>query len=271
MRLNNILLNGDIGLHGDNHDVFQFQQYDQQYQRLKSARSILEQKSDRKIFGFRPPETVYDDKTIEALKNLHFSILASDNYEDRSVPQFYDNDKDLLVIPETGYDDYDILIRFKIADYHKQAERYLLDYKRVNQEGGLYILNYHSQLQCLKDNVEALRICIDKFKEYNSWITTANKVNDWWRAKNNLAASISKVFNDSLEVKFKNTGSIKVTDVALALFMGGSKLSNNLNLLEQNKILSYAFDEEKNQLEIYIDELKPFETKTIIIKTKNIQ
>ena len=47
--LNQILQNGDIGLHGDNHDVFQFQPYNQQYQRLETARNILEQKSGRKI------------------------------------------------------------------------------------------------------------------------------------------------------------------------------------------------------------------------------
>ena len=192
----------------------------------------MNKKAEEKLLGFRPPETVYDDKTVEALKNLHYSILASDNFEDRSVPQFYDNDKDLLVIPETGYDDYDILIRFKIEDYHKQAERYLLDYKRVNDEGGLYVLNYHSQLQCLKENVEALKICIDKFKENDSWITTANKVNDWWRAKNNLSASIKKQFEDSLQIEIKNSSSNKFEDAALHCF-GESKISYNVSVLEK--------------------------------------
>ncbi len=205
------------------------------------------------------------------MKNLHFTFLASDNFEDRSVPQFYDNDKDLLVIPETGYDDYDLLIRFKIEDYHKQAARYLLDYKRVNNEGGLYVLNYHTQLQCLKENVEALRICIDKFKEKNSWITTANKVNDWWRAKNNLSASIKKVYEDSLQIEIKNAGSTKVADAALGLYLGNPKLTNNISVLSKFKDLKYDFDKEKNQLKIYVDELNPFETKTIMIKTKNIQ
>ena len=269
--MNQILKNGDIGLHGDNHEVFKFQPYEQQYKRLDAARNILEQKSGRKVLGFRPPETVYDNKTIEALKNIHFAFLASDNIEDRSVPQYFDNDKDLLIIPETGYDDYDILIRFKIEDYHKQAERYLLDYKRVNDEGGLYVLNYHSQLQCLKDNVEALRICIDEFKKHNSWITTANEVNDWWRVKNNLSASIKNEYDDSLKIELRNKDSIKAVNVAVGLYYVNLNLNSNFSVSSANKDLKYDFDKENNQLRIYVDELNPFQSKTIIIKTKSIQ
>ena len=269
--MNQILKNGDIGLHGDNHEVFKFQPYEQQYKRLDAARNILEQKSGRKVLGFRPPETVYDNKTIEALKNIHFAFLASDNIEDRSVPQYFDNDKDLLIIPETGYDDYDILIRFKIEDYHKQAERYLLDYKRVNDEGGLYVLNYHSQLQCLKDNVEALRICIDEFKKHNSWITTANEVNDWWRVKNNLSASIKNEYDDSLKIELRNKDSIKAVNVAVGLYYVNLNLNSNFSVSSANKDLKYDFDKENNQLKIYVDELNPFQSKTIVIKTKNIQ
>ncbi len=269
--LNQILENGDIGLHGDNHDVFRWQSYDQQYDRLLSARIKLESKSGRKIFAFRPPETVYDKNTIEALKKLNYTLLASDNIEDRSVPQFYDEENNLLIIPETGYDDYDLLIRFKIDDYKKQAEKYLLDYSRVNDEGGLYVLYYHSQLQCLKDNVEALRICIDKFKENNSWITTANKISEWQRIKNNLSVSIINEKEESLQIEIKNLNKVKAENFAVGAFIGEIYAQNAFEIFNEKNKMKFDFDKEKNQLKIYITELSPSETRTITVKFKNIQ
>ena len=269
--MNQILQNGDVGLHGDNHDVFQYQSYNQQYDRIEEAKKVLEKTSGRKILGFRPPETVYDENSIEALKKLQFNFLASDYIEDRSVPQFYDNENDLLVIPQTGYDDYDILIKFKIDDYNKQAERYLLDYNRVNEEGGLYVLNYHSQLQCLKENVQALKICIDEFKKNNSWIATANDVNNWWRKANNLSVSILNANEESLTIELKNKANFKIEDAAVGLYLGSLKSNNNFSVTSKNKSLKYDFNSENNQIKIYVDEVSPFETKIISVQIRSIQ
>ncbi|MEO8399640.1 MAG: polysaccharide deacetylase family protein [Ignavibacteriaceae bacterium] len=269
--LNRILKFGDIGAHGDDHDVFQWQPFDQQYERLKAVQDILKNKTGKKIFAFRPPETVYDENTIKALKQLNYTLLASDNIEDRSVPQFYDEDKNLIIIPETGHDDYDLIVRFKIMGYKKQAEKYLLDYNRVNNEGGLYVLYYHTQLQCLPENVEALKICIDKFKENDTWITTSNKAMEWWLNKKNLQASIKNISNDNFEVELKNSSGNSISDAALSVNLNFSDVNNHIQIFDGNKALKFDLDKEKNQIKIYVDEILSYETKRMKITNNNIQ
>jgi len=81
--------------------------------------------------------------------------------------------------------------------------------------------------------------------------------------------SIKKEFEDSLQIEIKNSGNLKAENAVVGLFLGNSKLRNNIIVSEKNKDLKYDFDKENNQLKIYVDELNPFETKLIIIKTKN--
>ena len=172
---------GDVGLHGDDHVLFKWQDYNTQLNRLTNGLAALEKLTGKKPIAFRPPETFYDNTTLEVMKALNVNVLSSDFIEDRAVPQFLENYPGLLIIPKTGYDDYDIFQRLKIENIADQSKKYILDFNRTYEEGGLYSLNFHTQMQCRKEYIDALRLPIEEIKSKDVWITTHDRVYDWWK------------------------------------------------------------------------------------------
>lgn len=265
-----ILKFGDVGLHGDDHDPFQWQSFEVQKKRLSSSLNIVKSMTRAEVLGFRPPETVYDDNTISILKSLGIKYLNADFVEDRAVPQFHKGSKDLLIIPKTGYDDYDLFIRMKLNNYRLEAERYLKDYHRVYSEGGLYVLNYHTQLQCLENHVEALRIVIDEIKGDKTWITTAAKVRDWWLTKDDLRVDLKSESKNRYTINVTNRSSYTGEDLVICL-SNGDIISSVMRISDSGRNLDYSFDSEKNQLKIYLTSIAPNQTKRISIELNDYQ
>jgi hypothetical protein len=235
---------------------------------LKNSIDILEKQSSREVISFRPPETRYDEETIKALKNLHIKILSSDFIEDRSVPQYYDDMENILIIPKTGYDDYDIFHTLKIRTYVEQAERYLLDYRRTSEEGGLYNLYYHSQIQCLKDYVDALEICINQFKADKAWITTADKVYEWWSKREKLFITPRKLSDDQYIVEITNNNDSTVEDVVINF--AKNNLNDNFGIRDnKNSIPYFSYNPEQKLVKIFTGTILSKETKTFLITADN--
>lgn len=256
---------GDIGFHGDGHDLFKWQDYDTQFNRLSSGIDYLEKISSKKLIAFRPPETFYDNVTLDVMNSLGVNVLSSDFIEDRAVPQFLKSHPNLLVIPKTGYDDYDIFYRLKIEQTNKQSDRYLLDFLRTYDEGGLYSLNFHTQMQCQKEFVDALRKPIQEIKTKDVWITTHNKVYKWWVNKENVKLNLKAIDDESYSLEIENKGNEIVDELILSLYKKNISELTEIKLNLEGKEVDNLIIPNQQKIRIQLPVIYPNEVKKLNI------
>ena len=256
---------GDVGLHGDDHILFKWQDYKTQLDRLSSGIVTLEKLMGRKPIAFRPPETFYDKITLDAMDALSVNVLSSDNIEDRAVPQFLESHPNLLVIPKTGFDDYDIFLRLKIERINEQANRYILDFNRTYEEGGLYSLNFHTQMQCRKEFVDALVQPIQEIKSKDVWITTHNRVYDWWLKKDKLELKTKLVGEKNYIIEIENRGEADVDDVMISLSKKNFADLSTLKVMLDGRNLDYVSDFIAQKIRVAVPVIRSKETRRLSI------
>jgi peptidoglycan/xylan/chitin deacetylase (PgdA/CDA1 family) len=256
---------GDIGLHGDDHLLFKWQDYNTQLNRLSNGAATLEKTLGKKPIAFRPPETFYDNITLDAMDALGVNILSSDNIEDRAVPQFLDSHPGLLVIPKTGFDDFDIFQRLKIENINEQSNRYILDFRRTYEEGGLYSLNFHTQMQCRQEFVDALIKPVQEIKSKDVWITTHDRVYNWWMKKNKLR------FNSKLDggrnylVEIENNGDEEIDGVMISLTKKNFPNLSTLKVTLDGRNLDYISDSNSRKIKVAVPRIQSKEIKRLNI------
>jgi peptidoglycan/xylan/chitin deacetylase (PgdA/CDA1 family) len=251
---------GDIGLHGDNHVLFKWQNYRTQLERLSNGIGVLEKLNNKKPLSFRPPETFYDNITLDVMDSLNFKVLSSDFVEDRSVPQFLEGHPNILIIPKTGFDDFDVFQRLKIEDVGLQANRYLLDFNRTYDEGGLYSLNFHTQMQCREEFVNALIEPISDFKSKDVWITTHDQVYNWWMKKNKIKISKSSIDEKNYLIEIINEGDQEIEHLSLSLYKKSFVLPNDLLIMLNGQELSCTTDYINQKIKVVLPRIFAKET-----------
>ncbi len=254
---------GDVGLHGDEHTLFKWQDYNTQLMRLTNGLTTLEKVAGIMPIAFRPPETFYDNQTLDAMSTMSVNVLSSDFIEDRAVPQYLKSHSNILVIPKTGFDDYDIFERMKLNKVGDQSKRYILDFERVYKEGGLYSLNFHTQMQCRKEFIDALIQPIQVIKSKDVWITTHNRVYDWWIQKSKLKLTSIRVSENKYLVEIVNDGEDQVDDVVISIYKRNFPDLNNLQITLDGKNLDYQSDYGSSKIKVTLPRIYSKETKRI--------
>ena len=257
---------GDVGLHGDDHLLFKWQDYSTQLNRLSNGIATLEKTLGKKPIAFRPPETFYDNITLDAMNTLSMNILSSDNIEDRAVPQFLESHPKLLMIPKTGFDDYDIFQRLKIENINEQSKRYILDFRRTYEEGGLYSLNFHTQMQCRQEFVDALIKPIQEIKSKDVWITTHDRVYDWWVKKNKLRFNSKLVDEKNYLVEIENNGEEQIDDVMISLTKKSFSDLSTLKVTLDGRNLDYISESNSQKIKVAVPTIHSKETKRLNIR-----
>ncbi len=262
---------GDIGLHGDDHILFKWQDFNTQLGRLTKSISFLEKLSGKKPIAFRPPETFFDEVTLDAIDAANMKILSSDVIEDRAVPQFLETHPKILIIPKTGFDDYDIFQRLKMDDIEDQSRRYLLDFNRIFQEGGLYSLNFHTQMQCRTEFVNALVEPIQEIKSKDVWITTHDKVYDWWMKKSKIELDTKLIDNKNYLIEIANNSEEPIDDVVVSLHKKNILDSNLMQVTMDGKSIDFESDFNSHKIKIFLPTIYSRETKRLKISYADIE
>ena len=262
---------GDIGLHGDDHILFKWQDFNTQLGRLTKSISFLENLSGKKPIAFRPPETFFDEVTLDAIDAANMKILSSDVIEDRAVPQFLETHPKILIIPKTGFDDYDIFQRLKMDDIEDQSRRYLLDFNRIFQEGGLYSLNFHTQMQCRTEFVNALVEPIQEIKSKDVWITTHDKVYDWWMKKSKIELDTKLIDNKNYLIEIANNSEEPIDDVVVSLHKKNILDSNLMQVTMDGKSIDFESDFNSHKIKIFLPTIYSRETKRLKISYTDIE
>ncbi len=256
---------GSVGFHGDGHTLFKWQDYITQLHRLSDGIDVLKKLIDKRPISFRPPETFYDNVTLDAMNASNVNVLSADFIEDRAVPQFLETHPNLLVIPKTGFDDYDIFQRMKIENVNAQSQKYILDFKRTYEEGGLYSLNFHTQMQCRKEFINALVKPIQEMKSRDVWITTHDRVYEWWMKKNKLKLNSMIVGERKYLVEIENSGEEFIDEVTLSFSKKNFNELNEVKFILDGKNLDYVTDFAMQKIKVNIPRIYPQEIKKLNI------
>ncbi|MDP8237518.1 MAG: polysaccharide deacetylase family protein, partial [Candidatus Hatepunaea meridiana] len=211
---------GEVSIQGDNNVIFQKQPLATQVNRLNNASYIISQFAPSPK-GFKPPQLSFDNNTIRALKQLGFTYILADWNLDRAYPRYEPNDPQhpemggIVFFAKNELDDYDLFVRYAIKDPVVMSELMILDFERIYDIGGLYKLNYHSQLLSKPGLLEVIEPTLKHInKKKDVWVATAGEISQWVRQREMLSIT-SDSTDEAVRVTIKNNSNRLVKDVIL--------------------------------------------------------
>lgn len=249
--------NGEIAIHGDEHTVFQGQQYNLQLERLQKAKQTLEAISGQKITGFRPPLGNYDENTIRALNELDINYLSSSITGGTNVgPNFIPYFEDFVVIPKTNKDDYDLFYRDSITEPDEVFNELKDEFDGLYNLGSFFSLSYHTQILAVDTNYGVISDLIEYIKPKNVWFTTWQEITDWWRKRRNLTLSLEEKDSKHFILALDNFGTQEVDNFVLQFFP--PNIASAIELKSDFKEpLKWDFNKEIGCYNIKINRIEP--------------
>jgi hypothetical protein len=160
----------------------------------------------------------------------------------------------LVLLSRVGRDDHGTLNVEALTDNAEIVEHHESDMDWVTSLGGLYMFGYHSNLVCLPERIDVLRQMVRYAKSRDVWITIAGDVAVWWKARSKVSAVVSQTSEDVLSLSVRNAGTEPVDGVTLLIRL--PKAPGAVNIESSSPDLSIRHDLEKDELKLYVDDLK---------------
>lgn len=243
-----------------------------QTEKLFTAKSELETLIRKPVHGFLPYYGLFDLNTITAVINSKFKYLLSDSLTDRSVPKtiIRGNDR-ILSIVKTGRDDYEVIRDFGLSQSEFQFYTYQEDIDRVLFEGGLFTSKFHTEYQCKPENVNVIKEIIQDLKKKNYWITTAEEIQQWFQKKDYVEIRTERRSNSRVTLKVSNPGESSISNLVVNIDL--NEEASNISLDSEiigTQLAKYKYIKGSTILYIYIDDLKPKESRTYFIDYERV-
>jgi peptidoglycan/xylan/chitin deacetylase (PgdA/CDA1 family) len=198
----------EIGTHSENHRLLGGQPADVQRRRLALTQVHLRDLLGAPAAGLRPPEEQFDVATLAAWLEAGGSYVFGANNSRAAAPELLEVEGDTIVLlGRANVDDFDAASLASRGSLDEIVREYLGEYQKIRALGGLYLLSYHSQLLARPELVPALaRIARRIHADTAVWLTTANEVVTWWRARAAVTTRAVRVGPRALQVEIHNAG-----------------------------------------------------------------
>ncbi len=198
----------EIGTHSENHRLLGGQPADVQRRRLALTQVQLRDLLGAPAAGLRPPEEQFDLATLAAWLEAGGSYIFGANNSRAAAPELLEIEGDTIVLlGRANVDDFDAASLASRGSLDEIVREYLGEYQKIRALGGLYLLSYHSQLLARPELVPALaRIARRIHADTAVWLTTANDVATWWRARAAVTTRAARVGARALQVEIHNAG-----------------------------------------------------------------
>jgi len=257
---------GEIGLHGV--AVYRWQPYEEQFSRLKEGKELIEGLTGKKVWGFRPPEELYDSSTVKALMDLDYEYLCADDVMDRACPTIISlpssGEKRLVTFPKAEKDDYELLLKDNLRTADEIFNALKNQFLRIYDVQGAYFLLYHSHLLCTEKNIPALKEFVEFCKSKKVWFATCKEIADWWQGFENLSLTARTRSSSKIEVKVTNGN--KFTIENLQLFIAPPKPVKQISIKPQGiKIPEYEIKQAGRVVALKVKNLGPYANQTFLI------
>jgi len=173
---------------------------------IRLNKILLHNLSNQTIYGFRPPREEVNKKLTTFLANSGFKYVLTKNLGQLEVK--YD-EKDLMLIPRLGTDDYAYLIRL---DWDKKQiiDRIMYEMNFITNLNGIYTLSTHTHLFSYGSNIDITKKVIQKFKKTGIPILSGKNIMDRvLEAKNIEIKSTLTTSNILVTIKNNNHKMVK--------------------------------------------------------------
>jgi hypothetical protein len=258
----------DIGyLSSVNDTINSLYSYDVQLNKITNAKEVIESITRIPVTGLLPYYGLFDENTISASINAGFNYIITDSLTDRSVPRtFIRGKKRVLSITKAARDDHEVIRNFGLNEPEFQFYTYQEDIDRVLFEGGLYVYKMHTGYQCRQENIGVVKDVISELKEKKFWITSAEKIQDWYRAKEFLEIRSEKRGNSRVAVTLTNPGENVASN--FVIFVDLNENADHITIETEvigGKSAAYSHQKGSEIVHLYIEDLNPGESRTFYI------
>ena len=237
---------------------------------LQSLRSGVEEITGAGINSFRIPSSTFNETNLKALSNSGFTIVNCSLTNSNYLPWFDPKNKNLLIVPNTGSDDFYFSKNFKITKVEDLTDKYYEGYSKIAETGGLYVFNYHNVYKCMPGNLNAVGKFIQKLHQ-RAWITTFNELHYWWKLRSDLSVSIKKNESEdnSYNITLSNNSTLNGNKIELSLILGDLSATPIIKISEGTEKLNFVFNAKSNKVIIYINHISSGETKHLTLEIEN--
>ncbi|MBS4034313.1 MAG: hypothetical protein KGZ85_07615 [Ignavibacterium sp.] len=258
----------DIGyLSSVNDTINKLNSFEQQSDKMKSAKTILENITNTPVFGLFPYYGLFNNNTVSAAINSEFRYLLTDSLTDRSVPRtLIRGENRILSMTKTARDDYEVIRDYGLTLPDFQFYTYQEDIDRILFEGGMYILKIHTDFQCRYDYVDVVRDVIKDLKNKRFWITTASEIHKWYEKRDYIELRAERRGNNRVAIKVSNPGKELINDLVIDVDLNDDVINISLDTeIIGTKPAVIKHDPGSRFLFLLIDSLKPGESRTYFI------
>jgi peptidoglycan/xylan/chitin deacetylase (PgdA/CDA1 family) len=251
----------EIGSHADVHEGFAGLPYPEQLRRLERSRDDLRALGADSLPGFRPPHEEYDAATERALVAAGFSYMLGDRIAHSMVPRIVlpeGSAADLVEVPRTVADDYELIVTRKIEGTAELAEQMRAGLDRVERRGGLYYFSSHTQFFASPERIELLTDLGELLKQRRAWLASGSELADWWRARAGCSVRAEAVGSHRMLVQATNGGAEALRGLAVRIYMNAptrSAAMSRTTLFQSPPVLYHVPGSE--YLEVVLPELAP--------------
>jgi len=239
--------------------------YSTQFDKLNSAKSILESITGKPVIGAIPYYGLFDENTIQALIDAKYKFVLTDSLTDRSVPKIMiRGDKKIVSITKTARDDYEVIRDFGLTLPDYQLYTYQEDVDRILFEGGLYVFKMHTEYQAKPENIGVVRKIIKDLKRKKFWITTASEISRWFERKENVEVRVTARGESRTVVTVSNSGAQTINSLVVKVDLnqpGARRVLLSTEIIG-TKLAKYKYDNAKNIVYLYINDLEKNESRT---------
>ncbi len=241
--------------------------YEVQLDNLLNANKTIEKITRKTVSGFVPYYGLFNKNTVMAIVEAGYDYLLTDSLTDRSVPRIViKGDKRISSITKTARDDYEVIRNFGLHQPEFQFYTYQEDIDRILFEGGLYVYKMHTDYQCKLENIDVVKDVIEELKKKNFWVTTAEKIYKWYKAKDYLEIRTEKRGKTRVAVTISNPSDDLVSNIVIYVDLNNKaeRISIETEVIGK-KNATYSHQRGLEILHLYVDDLEAGESRTFYI------
>jgi peptidoglycan/xylan/chitin deacetylase (PgdA/CDA1 family) len=240
---------------------------EEQSNRIRQAKKILESMIGKKVFGMMPKFGLFDQNTLFAAIENNLKYIIADSLTDRAVPNVVVKGKDrIVVLTRTARDDYEIIRDYGLEEPVFQFYTYQEDIDRLLFEGGLLIFNFHSEYQLQSKNTPVIEQIYNDLVKKNFQIDYASGISSWYTKKEYIEISTERRGKYRIALKISNPGTMPIENYTIDVDL--NKRVKNVILGSEiigMKPVKVSHSPGDNMLYITIDKLKPGESRVFFI------
>ena len=244
---------------------------DDQSEAIKWGIDTLQKSSGSKVRTIMPLYGFYDENTLQAASDNNVEFIITDSLTDRSVPKvIIRNDKTMLLITKTARDDIQVIRDYGLTERNFQEFTYFEDIFRLGFEGGLYVLKLHTDYQLQPEYINVVTSILNELKKNDFWITSLDELKNWWLKRVGVEIRFETRSKRRIALEVSNPRQIASEDFVVQVNL--NKRVRNIELssdIINTQIPEFKFSTDDNTLQLYIEVLKPGETRSYLVDFEN--